>query len=186
MAHNWWETANALDFYNGPYSPRAIQGGKPYPGYHNWLMAIGYYCEGRAAYARVASCCCSGLRHIVCAARRSACVPVLFLLLTPVFYVWSMHSSGGSPIYVPQLWRRSATTTRRYGIAVVPLCGICGGRGSSCDCRSDGSGLRLALPVLSIAPWLLHPTIENWICWKESQVNSDIAPGVDERCRASF
>src|SRR4051812_3807662 len=35
IGHNWYETANALDFYNGPYSPRAIQGGKPYPGYHN-------------------------------------------------------------------------------------------------------------------------------------------------------
>ena len=30
-AHSWWLTGNALDFYNGPYSALAIQGGKPYP-----------------------------------------------------------------------------------------------------------------------------------------------------------
>jgi hypothetical protein len=29
------------------------------------------------------------------------------------------------------------------------------------------------LPVLAIAPWLAHSSHENWICWKESQVNSD-------------
>ena len=40
IGHNWWETSNAFDFYNGPYSPRAIQGGKPYPGYHNWIEAF--------------------------------------------------------------------------------------------------------------------------------------------------
>ncbi len=43
LAHNWWETANAFDFYNGPYSPRAIQGGKPYPGYQKLTEAFVYY-----------------------------------------------------------------------------------------------------------------------------------------------
>ena len=45
LGHNWWETSNALDFYNGPYSAAAIQGDKSYPGYHDWPAAIHYYWE---------------------------------------------------------------------------------------------------------------------------------------------
>jgi hypothetical protein len=31
LGHNWWCCSNVLDFYNGPYSPRAIQGSAYYP-----------------------------------------------------------------------------------------------------------------------------------------------------------
>ena len=27
--------------------------------------------------------------------------------------------------------------------------------------------------LAAIAPWLAYPRLENWICWKESQVNSE-------------
>lgn len=42
LAYNWWVTGNALEFYNGPYSPKAIQGGIPYPGQGNWWWAVLY------------------------------------------------------------------------------------------------------------------------------------------------
>ncbi len=32
--------------------------------------------------------------------------------------------------------------------------------------------LALIVPLVSVLPWLVHPGAENWICWKESQVNS--------------
>ncbi|MFL6417522.1 MAG: ArnT family glycosyltransferase [Bryobacteraceae bacterium] len=169
LAHNWWETANALDFYNGPYSPRAIQGGKPYPGYQNLGAAITYYftagrsCSGWALL-------CLGLFGTACVWRTKARVPVLFLLLTPLFYVVSMYSSGGSPIYVPELWPYSYYNTR-YGIAVVAFAAFAAG-GLVQRLPTRWKKTAVAIPGLAIFPWLWHPTIENVICWKESEVNS--------------
>jgi hypothetical protein len=31
----------------------------------------------------------------------------------------------------------------------------------------------VVIVLSAVAPWLLHPTRQSWICWKESQVNSE-------------
>ena len=31
----------------------------------------------------------------------------------------------------------------------------------------------MVLPIIAILPWLIHPSHEYWICWKESEVNSN-------------
>ncbi len=169
FAHNWWETGNALDFYNGPYSPRAIQGAKPYPGEHDWALAFLYYgkaCQLCAGWPLVLL----GAVGVVCAAIKKVLTPLLFLLLTPIFYVWSIHSSGATPIHVPQLWPFTYYNTR-YGIAVVPLAAFAAGAivlALSAKLRRYA----LVLPLLSAAVWIVRPSPQNWICWKESQVNS--------------
>jgi len=166
-AHNWWETSNPLDFYNGPYSAVAIQGSRTYPGYHDWKLALKYYslagelCAGPALIAL-------GAIGVLCAAAKRSLTPVLFLFLTPAFYVWSIHSSK-TPIFVPQLWNSYYNT--RYGIAVVALGAFAAGAVTLVVPK------RLArywfiLPLVAILPWLAHPSRQNWICWKESQVNS--------------
>src|SRR5262249_51528113 len=43
MAHNWYLTGDALDFYRGPYSALAIQHDAPCPGRGDWRMAWLYY-----------------------------------------------------------------------------------------------------------------------------------------------
>src|SRR6185503_20049948 len=43
LSHNAYFYSNPLDFYNGPYSAKAIQGDAPYPGKHNWRQAVPYY-----------------------------------------------------------------------------------------------------------------------------------------------
>ncbi|HEV3196873.1 MAG TPA: glycosyltransferase family 39 protein [Bryobacteraceae bacterium] len=43
MAHGWWETGDWLDWYNSPYSARAIQGNAPCPGRGDWHVAWYYY-----------------------------------------------------------------------------------------------------------------------------------------------
>lgn len=168
-AHNWWETANPLDFYNGPYSASTIQGGRPYRGYHNWLVATQYYANAGelcAGWGLVILGCIGA----VCAAIKKTLAPILFLLLIPVFYIWSVHSSG-LPIHVPPLWPHSYYNTR-YGIAAVFLASFAAG------------AIPLVLPprakpyawllvLIALLPWIAHPSRENWICWKESQVNSD-------------
>ncbi len=170
IGHNWYETANALDFYNGPYSPRAIQGGKPYPGYQNLAQAVGYYfAAGRLCAGSLLLCL--GFIGAVCVWKTKARVPAFFLLLTPVFYVVSMYSSGGSPIYVPDLAPFSYYNTR-YGIALVPFAAFAAG--GLIARVPDRWRLRaaLAVPVLAMLPWIVHPTMDNVICWKESEVNS--------------
>ena len=168
-AHNWWETSNAFDFYNGPYSPRAIQGGKPYPGYHNWVEAFRYYgtagrlCAGWGLLSM-------GLGGVAYATRTKALVPGAFLAFTPAFYLWSMYSSGGSPIHVPQLWPYTYYNTR-YGIAVVVWAAFAAGAIATA-LPQRWKRFAAAVPAIAVLPWLLTPSRENWICWKESEVNS--------------
>lgn len=167
MAHNWWETSNALDFYNGPYSAKAIQGGRPYPGFHDWPVAAEYYasagelCSGTGLILL-------GAIGITCAAVKRTLTPVLFLMLTPVFYIWSVHSSG-NPIFLPQLWHGYYNS--RYGIAVVVLCAFAAGAIVTV-LAGRGKWIALLLPLVAVAPWVIHASRENWICWKESEVNS--------------
>jgi len=168
LAHNWYETGNALDFYNGPYSAGAIQGAKSYPGYHDWQAAFTYYIQ--------ACLLCSGLplsilgmAGLACGIWKKTAVPIVFLLLPPLFYVWSVHSSK-LPIYVPDLWPYSYYNTR-YGIALVPAAAFAVGA-LAFAWPAKWRNFALALPLLSLAPWLLHPMPDTSICWKESQVNS--------------
>lgn len=168
LAHNYWETSNALDFANGPYSAKAIQGGKPYPGYHDWLAAIHYY-------AKAAQLCSGwmllllGLAGLACAVWTKTWLPLLLLALTPIFYVWSIHSSW-TPIHVPEYWPHGYYNVR-YGIAVVPLCAFAAGAIALAIPGRYRAFLMLA-PIFAALPWVVKPSPENWICWKESQVNS--------------
>ncbi len=73
------------------------------------------------------------------------------------------------PCYGPR-WFNSYYNTR-YALAVVVACAFASGA------LVEALGQRrrqfcYALPVFAVLPWILHPGAENWICWKESQVNS--------------
>jgi hypothetical protein len=176
LAHNWYFWGNALEFYDGPWSAQAIYrrgllaGLTRYPGDHSWATA--------ALYFRTAAVSVAGFTPFVIAAPgllmalwRRAWWPLLFLALTPLFYVWSMHS-GGVPIYVPSLWPHSFYNTR-YALAALPLLAFACG---AAVLLIPGGPVRnlaaLAVAVAALAPWLLHSHPDNWVCWKESQVNS--------------
>ncbi len=181
IAHNWWEKGYALDFYNGPYSAKAIQRSQPYPGYHDWISAIHYYSKAGELCAGGALLLL-GFLGAICASKRHALQSVLFLSLTPVFYIWSMHSSGGSPIYLPSLWPHSYYNSR-YGIALVPFCALAAGA-IVLVLPPRFRKFAFLIPLLAVSPWLLHPSKQTWICWKESQVNSvDRRAWTDEGAR---
>jgi len=168
MANCWWETSNALDFINGPYSASAIQGNRPYPGWHNWRQAAQYYFEaGRLCTGW--PLVIIGILGALVSAFHKRMRPAFFLLLTPLFYVWSLHSSK-TPIHVPTLWPFSYYNTR-YGIAVLAFCAFTAG--ALIDILpTRGKRAVFALVLVSVLPWLLHPSPNNWICWKESEQNS--------------
>lgn len=169
MVHNWYWTGNALDFFNGPYSAKAIQGSHPYPGMHDWVLSARYY----AAAARL--CCGWGLvvmgiiGFAYAMLRADARWPAIFLLLTPLFYIWSLHSSA-TPIFVPQLYPHGYYNSR-YGIATVLLFAFCAGAIAD-RLAIFGAKWAYVVPALSMLPWLIQPQPSAWICWKESEVNS--------------
>lgn len=170
FGHNWFLTGDALDFYRGPYSPRAIQRGQPYPGLHNAPVAWLYY--------RTAVTLCSGpgvalmgIAGAVVALARRVFWPLLLLALPPAFYLWSMYSSGGTPIHVPGLWPDSYYNTR-YGLAALPLLALA----SAALVMAVPGRLRVLVAVLVVIAgtihWASHPGPESWITWTESRHNS--------------
>jgi hypothetical protein len=168
LAHNWWFFGDALEFYRGEWSARAIYarqlaaGLGRYPGDHDWGLALLYF--GTAARAAVGwGLVLAGLAGALFAARRNW-RPLLLLALGPVFYVWSLHSSG-TPIYVPMLWPNSYYNSR-YGLAALPLLAFGGAL------LARGRRSALVVVAMALAPWLLNPGPDAWLCWKESQVNS--------------
>ncbi|MGH9718776.1 MAG: glycosyltransferase family 39 protein [Bryobacteraceae bacterium] len=169
LAHNWYYSGDALDFFRGPYSAKAIQGVARYPGWGDWRLAWDHF--------RAAAWLCAGtpLVWIGCAGVAGAILkksfwPVLLLAMPPAFYVWNLHS-GDSPIYAPHLKPFSYYNTR-YGTALLPLLALgVGGLVAWIPSRWRAAGAALAVLAV-VAPWLLNPAPEEWITWKESQVNS--------------
>jgi hypothetical protein len=171
LAHNWWLYSNPLEFYNGPYSAKAInQRTGPYPGEHDWKKAWLYF--------RTASLMCTGWGTMIVAATgllgalyKRLFWPALLASLPAAFYLWSMYL-GGAAIFVPQLWFQSYYNTR-YGLASLPLLAVAG----ACTTLLTTSKWRILIALAAIAigaaPWLILPRPESWICWKESQVNSE-------------
>jgi len=172
FGHNWWCCSNVLDFYNGPYAPRAIQGTAPYPGFGDWAKAWLYFRTAArwCAGAPLAWLGAAGLAASVAA--RKARWPALLLMLPGAFYVWSMHSSGGTPIFVPDLWPASYYNSR-YGLALFPALAFGAAVLVSLTPVRARRVVAAAAVLAAATPWLVHPRPAAWITWKESQVNSE-------------
>jgi len=175
LGHNLWFYSDPLEFYRGEWSARAIyqralaSGMQPYGGDGDWLKAIQYY------FAAVRLCAgwglaALGLAGIAASIWKRIYWPLALTLLAPVFYIWSIHSSG-TPIFVPDLWPHSYYNTR-YGLSALPLLAVAVGTLAvliPAKWRTAGS---LALVLICSGPWLFRAAPDDWICWKESEVNS--------------
>ena len=123
FAHNMFYYGNALAFYNGPYSARAIferqlGEGMVQPAADNWTLAAQYY--GYAARDVIgAPLLIAAAIGVPIALFKRAWWPLTLLLLPGVFYVWSIHSSG-TPVFVPELEPYTRYNTR-YALALLPL-----------------------------------------------------------------
>ncbi len=174
LAHNRFYDGDALEFYRGQWSALGIykrqlaQGMAKYPGDHDWRKAIEYYSTA-VELAIGWPALILGAAGVFAALWKRAWWPVLLLLLSPVFYVMGMHSTG-NPIFVPTLWPHSWYNTR-YALAALPLTAICAGALVSLLPRRWYYCWPAALIVAATpaVAWSLHPES---ICWKESQVNS--------------
>lgn len=176
LAHNLVLFGDALEFYRGSYSAKAIyaralaRGLERYPGDHNWALAALYYRRAmELALGRPLVLC--GAAGMVLALLRKSTRPLVLLALPVAFYVLSIHS-GGTPIFVPKLHPFSYYNTR-YALAALPACAaglaVLTGLWPHAALRAVAAS---ALLVVSLGGWVLHPGVESWICWKESQENS--------------
>jgi hypothetical protein len=174
LAHNRFYDGDALEFYRGQWSALGIykrqlaQGMAKYPGDHDWRKAIEYYSTAvELAIGRPVLML--GAAGVFAALWKRAWWPILLLVLSPIFYVMGMHSTG-NPIFVPTLWPHSWYNTR-YALAALPLTAICAGALVSLLPRRWYYGWPAALIIAGIpaVAWSLHPES---ICWKESEVNS--------------
>jgi hypothetical protein len=171
LFHHWFLTGDALAFYRGPYSPRTIQHGADYPGYHDWGVAFLYY--------RTAAQLCAGavlplaaLAGAAVALYRRAFWALAVLALPGVFLIWSMYSTGGTPIFLPVL-KPFSYYNSRYGMAVLPLLAVAAAALVTLA-RGRARGWAAGLLVLAASvPWLMNPSPSNWIVWEESRVNSE-------------
>jgi hypothetical protein len=176
LAYNWYLFGDPLEFYRGPYSAKAIyaralaRGLERYPGDHNWRLAATYYHRAmELALGRPVVLC--GAAGMALALVRKSTRPLVLLALPVAFYVASMHD-GGSPIFVPKLHPFSYYNTR-YALAGLPACAAGLAVLVGVWPRSVLRGLAaVALLVVSLGGWIWHPTVESWICWKESDENS--------------
>jgi len=171
LAHNWWLYSNPLEFYNGAYSAKAInQRSGVYPGEEDWRKAWLFF--------RTVTQMCAGWGVLIVAAVGLAGVflkrvfwPVLLTALPAVFYLWSMYA-GGAAIFVPQLWFNSYYNTR-YGLSALPLLAVAGASATLLAVGRWRALVAVAVIGIGITPWLTRPRPDNWICWKESQINSE-------------
>jgi hypothetical protein len=173
LAHNQYYFGNALEFYNGPYSAGAIyqrqlaQNGFRYPGDHDWLTAAQYYF---AASRWVAGwpLLVLGAVGAVSAMLKRLWWPLFLLLLPPLFYIWSMHSSG-TPIFVPDLTPFSWYNTR-YAIAAIPFAAFAAGGLTTLLSGRLRARAVLVLVLVVTCAWTFGGPPS--ICWKESEINS--------------
>jgi hypothetical protein len=171
LAHNWWLYSNPLEFYSGPYSAKAInERSGVYPGQQDWKKAWLFF--------RTVTQMCAGWGALVVAAAglfgvffKRVFWPALLAMLPVVFYLWSMYA-GGAAIFVPQLWFNSYYNTR-YGLSALPLLAIAGACTTLLAAGRWRALVALAAIAIGVTPWLIDRSPDNWICWKESQVNSE-------------
>lgn len=176
LAHNWWYWGDCLEFYRGPYSAKAIYqralvgGMAKYPGDHDWGKAWLYFhdavmlCAGRPlAWLAMAGA--------IAALWKRRFWALVLPALPAAFILWSMHS-GSTPIFVPHLWPNTYYNTR-YGLEALPLLALCAGAlASVLPVRARGWAA-LGIAAASVSPWAFAPRPDAWVCWKESQVNSE-------------
>ena len=166
FGHNYYFNGNALEFFNGPYSAKAIQGDKPYPGQHDWLTAIRFYADAARLNTGL-PLAILGLFGAAVALARRKWLGLSLLLIPIVFYLLGIHSTG-NPVWTPKLYFDSYYNTR-YGLAALPFCAFAAASMVAGRWRRT---IAVLIILLSSLPWIAYPKAESWITWKESQVNS--------------
>lgn len=176
LAHNYAFHGDPLEFYRGVGSAKWIyqqsvdRGLERAPGDGDWFTAAKYYAAAGRLFIGLPLAAVGGAGLVALIAKK-AWWPVVFLLLGPAFFVWSMYGSGAT-IFVPILHPFTYYNTR-YGMIVLPLAALAA---AAIPALLPERMQRLAavlVVAIGISPWLAYPKQVNWVTWVESQVNSE-------------
>ncbi len=174
MLHNWIFFGDPLEFYRGLYSAKGIyqtaldKGMARYPGDGDWLKAIEYFFAAVRLNVNWIVIFVGAAGLVAAAAKRLWWL--FFLALTPIFYVISMHGSG-TPIFIPDRWPNSYYNAR-YGLAALPMLAAAAAALVAALPRSAQWPSMFVLAFVTLIPWLAYPRPQNWVSWKEAEVNS--------------
>ncbi len=174
LMHNGFFFGDALEFYRGNGSAKGIyqaaldKGMQRYPGDGDWAKAVEYFFAAARFNLGWTTIWVAAAGIFAALWKRQWWL--LFLALAPLFYVISMHGSG-TPIFVPDRWPHSYYNVR-YGLAALPLVAVLIGAIAGALPERAQWPVALALVGGTLIPWLAYPRPDNWIAWKEAQVNS--------------
>ncbi len=174
LLHNWIFFGDPLEFYRGLYSAKGIyqtalnQGMQRYPGDGDWAKALEYFF---AAVRLNVNWVVIGIGAVgLFAAAWKRLWWLFFLALTPIFYIMSMHGSG-TPIFIPDRWPNSYYNAR-YGLAGLPFLAATAAAVVAVLPRGAQWPAMFILTLGTLLPWLAFPRPQNWVSWKEAEVNS--------------
>jgi hypothetical protein len=175
VAHNYVFHGDALEFYRGIGSAKWIyeqglaRGYERAPGDGDFVTAARYYATAGRLFVGwpLAALALPGLLAM---GVRRAWWAAVFLLLGPVFFVWSMHGSGAT-IFVPVLHPFTYYNTR-YGMIVLPLAALAAAAIPAILPHSSRKWVAGLVVAAAVSPWVLYPRQETWVVWKESERNS--------------
>jgi hypothetical protein len=172
FAHNLYYYGDALAFYNGPYSARAIferqlGQGMVQPAAGNWMTAGQYYAQAARHVIGDPLLFAAALGAGIALFRR-AWWPLTLLTLPGVFYIWSIHSSG-TPVFVPELEPYTRYNTR-YALALLPLAAFAASAVIALLPERFRTGAAVAL-LLGVA--LGHYRSGLPISWEEARLGSE-------------
>jgi len=164
LAHNYSISRHPLDWWNGPYSAKAIEqrttrpGDPPYPGKGHMLCAAKYFtkcarmqmAEGHAEWPLFLLAIAGAVFALT---RPLRMAPVLLLWLPLPFYAYSI-AYGSVPIFIPVWWPYSYYNVR-YGLELLPAMTVSIGLIVGALRRTEGNQLarRVACVVLALAVW---------------------------------
>lgn len=197
LAHNYYLSRHPLDWFNGPYSAKAIEtrsthpGDPPYPGKDSMKVAAVYFLkcavlnmtEGKTAPLIFAF----AIFGTLLAAMRMARYGMLLLFWIPLpFYAYSV-AYGSVPIFIPVWWPYSYYNVR-YGLELLPMFAVMLALAVE---ATSGVRIRKVGPVFSIAmllvvalgyrssfqgdshyAWGVRAPWPGPICYREALVNS--------------
>ena len=164
LAHNYSISRHPLDWWNGPYSAKAIEqrttrpGDPPYPGKYHMLCAAKYFAkcarmqmaEGGAEWPLFLL----AIGGVALAATRPLRMAALLLLWLPLpFYAYSI-AYGSVPIFIPVWWPYSYYNVR-YGLELLPAMAVSIGLVVGALWRVESNLLlrRAAYLVFALAVW---------------------------------
>jgi hypothetical protein len=201
LAYNGLVYRNPLEFENGPYSAKAIEGrtqtaaNPSHPGSGNPLLAGRYFVKAAEdnvasrewlqriwillAMAAILAVLGTLFRRTTDGSTEGPAValnglPLLFLLTPIPFYALSV-AHGGVPIFIPQWWPFSHYNVR-YGLQLLPAFSVVPAILAAFALRADGWNRRLRLAsVAALLVFVIASYASVWrvgpTCLEEARIN---------------